>query len=210
MICTVLYANEDVLSDEKNFDFFYSQVNSARKEKISSLIENEKKRLSLLAELLLIYALKKENVDYSKCVFHTNEYDKPYITNHKDFYYNISHTDGLVILTCSSKEVGCDAEKIKSADFDKIIRIFSDKEIEKYNLIKLKKRKKTYFFKCWTKKESLAKLYGTSVFLNNDGGVTKTFTLKNEYVVSVSMHDDFTLKKQRITEKTLKKAITAR
>lgn len=68
-------------------------------------------------------------------------------------YFNISHTDGLVMIAFSSSEVGIDVEFIKDRNYELVAkRAFP--EIEPKSL------KDFYLF--WTKKESVIKYLGES------------------------------------------------
>ena len=202
-----IYVSSDFLKDEKTFDRCLSDVREQKREKIR-VIKNEKaSRESLASELLLMFALKKTKTDYEKCEFSFKGQGKPYIKNYKDFSYNISHSDGLVAFAYSKKEVGCDIEKIRETDVDKLKRILSEDEIKTLDEITDKREKQKVFFKFWTKKESLAKLNGESVFRFNGKGNVKTFIIKKDYAVTVSANVGFLLVKKQITSNDLLKAV---
>lgn len=202
-----IYVSSDFLKDEKIFDKCLSDVREQKREKIR-VIKNEKaSRESLAGELLLMFALKKTKTDYEKCEFSFKGQGKPYIKNYKDFSYNISHSDGLVAFAYSKKEVGCDIEKIRETDVDKLKRILSEDEIETLDEITDKREKQKVFFKFWTKKESLAKLNGESVFRFNGKGNVKTFMIKKDYAVTVSANVGFLLVKKQITPNDLLKEL---
>lgn len=202
-----IYVSSDFLKDEKIYDKCLSAVGAQKREKIRAIKNEKASRESLAGELLLMFALKKAKADYEKCEFSFKEQGKPYIKNYKDFSYSISHSDGLVALAYSKKEVGCDIEKIRETDVDKLKRIFSENEIKTLDEITDKREKQKVFFKFWTKKESLAKLKGESVFRFCGNGNVKTFMIKNDYAVTVSANVGFLLVKKQLTTNDLFKEV---
>lgn len=202
-----VYVSSDFLKDKKIYDKCLSAVGAQKREKIKAIKNEKASRESLAGELLLMFALKKVKADYEKCEFFFKGQGKPYIKNYKDFSYNISHSAGLVALACSKKEVGCDIEKIRETDVEKLKRILSEDEIKTLDEITDTREKQKVFFKFWTKKESLAKLNGESVFRFNGKGNVKTFIIKKEYAVTVSANVSFLLAKKQITPNVLLKAV---
>ena len=60
------------------------------------------------AKELLKESLKKDyNISDYEIIY--NEYNKPYLKNEK-IYFNISHSNGTIVLVISDKEIGVDVE----------------------------------------------------------------------------------------------------
>ena len=89
--------------------------------------------------------------------FSYNANGKPQLKN-SDLKFNVTHTDGLIMIAVGDEEVGIDAENIfKKRDTAKIAeRYFSDEE---RGQIKTDK----HFYTLWTKKESAIKYAGLSI-----------------------------------------------
>lgn len=84
------------------------------------------------------------------------KYKKPFIKNHKGIKFNISHTDGLVIVGFSQEEIGVDIEWInKRFEYKDIVNnCFTDSEIEYIDNNFCK------FYELWTIKEAYLKCDG--------------------------------------------------
>ena len=77
--------------------------------------------------------LNENNIDYSKVEIELKNNDKPYIKNNDiNLYYNLSHSEEMVMCTISDHEVGCDIQKIsaKKKYTDIAKNYYHPKEIE--------------------------------------------------------------------------------
>lgn len=127
-----------------------------------------------------------------------NQYGKPYLINHHNIYFNISHTKEYLIIAIANSELGIDLEYIDD-NLDMSIKelIFSRQECE---LIKTPKE----FYTLWSKKEAYLKYLGTG-FLTNDykntslnldsfqsSGKCKIITsqFENDYILSIACNND--------------------
>lgn len=90
-----------------------------------------------------------------------NQYGKPYLINHYNIYFNISHTKEYLIFAVADSELGIDLEYIDD-NLDMNIKdiVFSPQECE---LIETAKE----FYTLWSKKEAYLKYLGTG-FLTDD------------------------------------------
>ena len=85
--------------------------------------------------------------------YHLNEYGKP--VSDKTFF-NISHTDGYIVLVMDEVPVGIDIEKIKPVEDD--LKEFVSNEEEKLYI-----HDDQSFFEVWTNKEALVKANGKGI-----------------------------------------------
>ena len=85
--------------------------------------------------------------------YHLNEYGKP--VSDKTFF-NISHTDGYIVLVMDQVPVGIDIEKIKPVEDD--LKEFVSNEEEKLYI-----HDDQSFFEVWTNKEALVKANGKGI-----------------------------------------------
>mgnify|MGYP003335917736 CR=1 FL=1 len=109
----VYYINVKYIS-ESNMRSYYSNLSKVRKEKVDRLKFSEDKRLSIMAEILLKYALEKERIAFPKKILES-EYGKPYIDG---IHFNISHSKEYVVVAVSKEEVGCDIEKVTNINLN--------------------------------------------------------------------------------------------
>lgn len=87
-----------------------NNINKERKKYLDKL-KNNRKYVSYAAwKLLHDVVLEKYHLDIEQLELSYNEYNKPYF---KEFYFNISHTDDLIVVGISNNSIGVDIEKIR-------------------------------------------------------------------------------------------------
>jgi 4'-phosphopantetheinyl transferase len=101
----------------------------------------------------------------SKIRFQYSKFGKPSLSedfNSSSLKFNISHSDGKVILAFAiGREVGIDIERIRPdfASGDIAERFFSAWEVERLRSLPISARTEA-FFNCWTRKEAYIKAIG--------------------------------------------------
>ncbi len=104
---------------------------------------------------------------------------KPYT---KDMFFNISHSEDLVVLALADCEIGIDIEKIRDVDF-KIAEKYFDKVVSNNE----------EFFDIWTKKESVIKYLGKTLGsikeINQDNYNLKTSDFFKGYALCICTDD---------------------
>ncbi len=172
------------LYDDCLFSKAYNSVSEKRKQSVQRFIMKKDKCLSLTAELLLRYGLKKSGFDESLISkIKTNEYGKPYFDKTDNLYFNLSHSESLALCVISGRESGCDIEKVKQADLKLAQRFFTKDEYE-YLLNANPENQNNLFFRLWTLKESFIKAVGKglTIPLNSFSVLSPKITyLENEY-----------------------------
>lgn len=131
------------------------------------------------------------------------EHGKPYLPDHPEIYFNLSHCKGLAACGISQNNIGVDAELIRSCRPAAMKKIFSPEEQE---FVISSKDPDSDFFRIWTLKEALGKYMGTGLFSGLSGysfslddefpicqkAADKIFTQKilhEKWVISVCAHD---------------------
>ncbi len=117
-----------------------------------------------------------------------NEFGKPYYKN-KKLYFNISHSNNVILVGVSDTELGVDIECIK--DYKRIIekKMFNKEELLFLNSLDYDNRLDV-FFERWTKIEAWTKYNGLSIthgLKNKDFSNTFSFKINynnNEYYIS--------------------------
>lgn len=103
------------------------------------------------------------------------EHGKPFLTDHPEIHFSISHCKGLALCGISQGEIGADAELIRSFNPKVMKRIFSPEERE---FVSSSEFPEMEFFRIWTLKEALGKYLGTGIFCNMGG---YSFSLDGEF-----------------------------
>ncbi|MCK9150624.1 4'-phosphopantetheinyl transferase family protein [Methanobacterium alcaliphilum] len=132
-----------------------SHVSPERIKKSNQYIHQKDKKLSIGVEILLRYALGKIGV--FDPVFDIDKYDKPYLKNYPDIFFNLSHSEYYVACVVSDSPVGVDIEYIHDIDLNIAENYFYSNE---YDYIINNKFKKKAFFELWVLKESYMKMTG--------------------------------------------------
>lgn len=158
----VFYADVSKLDTEKE----YPLISIYRREKILKLKSDKNKKLSLGAELLLIYALKKYYKDIMLPLeFSFGKYGKPEIPG---IQFSLAHASDVAVCAVSDKAVGVDIERIDRKSDRVAKRAFSENE------------QKFEFVYIWTRKEAAVKADGGGIALGlSDIDVTKDFVTIN-------------------------------
>lgn len=122
--------------------------------------------------------------------FKNGKKGKPYIEGKPHIHFNISHTDGLLVIAVSECSVGVDAEKIREVDI-RVKKRFTKAEAEYigYDTVR--------FFEIWTKKEAFLKQKGVGLkgglqsFCVIENAKISTFNYK-DYIISVCFEKENT------------------
>ena len=142
----------------------YLLVPKERREKIDFYRFNKDKKLSAGAFLLLKKLLSDENIPNFK--IKTGKYEKPYISDNKNIYFNLSHSGKMVLYAISDRELGVDIEiNDPTIDLNIAKHYFYNSE---YENIMNSKNSPDEFFRYWVLKESYMKYTGLGMNLKLD------------------------------------------
>lgn len=156
---SVLIADVSPLEDPTVYNKIYEGITDFRKEKVDKLRFESGKRLSVGAEYILLYMLKKWGISKNEIEYEYGENGKPYLKN-KNIYFNVSHSGTMVACAVSDVEVGIDIEKIKDTDYKIAKRFFAENENTLIDNQADDELKRDMFFRIWTMKESFIKATG--------------------------------------------------
>lgn len=184
----IYFINAKCLKNDKIFTYFYTK--SHRKDKISKLLRKQDKQLSLLAETLLNFGLKRLGIiEYS---IYYNNFGKPFLKG-LPFYFSLSHSKNFVLCAISDKYVGCDIEYIDTENLN-IINIakkfFSNVEFQR---IQSSKNRILEFYDIWTKKESYIKMIGIGLNAGINFSLNNEIIINNEkyYIQNLKINDNY-------------------
>lgn len=155
----------------------------SRIEKINRYSFLKDKKQCYGAGILINHICKEYNIDINSYKIGLN--GKPQL---KGIYFNISHSNEIVICAVSDNDIGCDIEMIKQEPKGVAERFFSKNEM--MFLLNSNNREEA-FYDIWTKKESYLKMVGSGLSQLRDLDVisqkeVKFYTIKiDNYIINV-------------------------
>ncbi|MBQ7203366.1 MAG: 4'-phosphopantetheinyl transferase superfamily protein [Eubacterium sp.] len=155
--------NTKIFEDELLFYEILNIMPSSRKDKTERIRVESDKRLSLGAGVLIniILGINEDELTL-------NEYGKPYVDGGGSFF-NVSHSGEYAIMSVGDCEVGCDIEKIKDINANKIAnRFFFNDEYVALQAAENDEKRLDLFYRLWTLKESFMKAAGKGLALGLD------------------------------------------
>lgn len=117
------------------------------------------RKLSVVSYLLLIYALNKDFRLSAPRLAYTDR-GKPYLPDHKDIHFNISHCPRGCICAVSDQPIGVDIQDIRPFSQDIVKQCCSKEELFMLNQ---SPDPAACFAQMWTMKESYLKMTGTGI-----------------------------------------------
>lgn len=156
-----------ILIDDNIYGFDLQEalqdISPERREKALLFKHELGKRTCVLAYQLLKHALREEYGIIENPVLGYEEHGKPFLVDHPDIFFNLSHCSKAVACVVSNKPVGIDIETICRMK-DSIMRYtMNDDECRE---IMNDEAPEVAFTRLWTMKEALLKLSGEG--LHND------------------------------------------
>lgn len=150
------------LPDPKEDPVLLDKLSAERKCRIMKFLKAEDRKRSLGAGLLVNEILPRHGA--SPAEIRVGEDGKPVV---EGIFFNLSHSDNMVICATAKKEVGCDVEKIVRAPKGVAERFFHPSEA-KYVKAGIGEERDHRFFRIWTMKESYIKMTGEGMSLSFD------------------------------------------
>ncbi|KXX72316.1 4'-phosphopantetheinyl transferase superfamily protein [Flammeovirga sp. SJP92] len=131
-------------------------------------ISDIKREEFLTARTFLKYTLAKElGVEPKQISLSYSENGKPFLSKiYGEFYFNLSHSNGYIVLAISNNEVGVDLEPISALDEEKLKWFLSTQELKEVKSIKDDAQRKLALFQLFTMKEAFIKATDKSYLLD--------------------------------------------
>ncbi len=162
---SVVQVNQEYI--EQHFDELVERLYPERKSRVLAFRRKEPAYVSVVAGLLLQELVEKQlGIHPDELVLEKNENGKPWIKDHPEFYFNISHAGDYVVLAYGDVPLGVDIEQIRGKDNLRVAgRCFTERE---YAYVSGQKEaddslSAERFFYLWTMKESYLKLTGDGI-----------------------------------------------
>lgn len=153
------FSDFDSITSE-NFNSYIDMLPPLRRKKAESYRFLKGKKVCVIAYLLFLYGYRKEYGLNDIPDFEIAKNGKPYLKNHPDIYFNISHCEKAVICAFSDSPIGADIEASRQITPSLINKVCSDSEIKEINE---SADKQLTFCRIWTIKEAVAKLSGEGI-----------------------------------------------
>lgn len=163
----------DCFIDYNFFNRYFQSVSPQRQKKISRLVPQASKRLSLGAGVTLSIALADFGLYGNDAEIKYNEKGKPFLKNNA-YHISISHSGHYAVVAISSSKVGVDIEEVKPIEDGVIKRVTTiDEQAQIKNL--------QDFYRLWTAKECILKITGDGL----GGGMENIDLLLKKDTISV-------------------------
>lgn len=157
-----IFENIEDISDAL-FSQFLEKVSAKRREKALSFVNTLDQRLSVMAELLLLHALKREGFHEGLPNISEGPYGKPYFEEFPSLHFNISHCPKSIACAISNTPIGVDVEHVGSFAWD-VAKITLNKS--EFAKVCAANSPELEFLHYWTRKESYLKLKGLGLCNN--------------------------------------------
>lgn len=157
--------------DDKDVEELITELPEWRREQALKFKFLSGRRECATSYLLLCKALQDCYGITDKPLFGYRENGKPYLAEHPDIHFNMSHCRNAVICALNDSPIGVDIERRRQAKDELIRHTMNDEEIGK---IKDSDDKDFAFTKLWTRKEAFVKLTGLGI-QDNLKDILKTF-----------------------------------
>lgn len=168
------YANTDLIANEDVFHNLLNKMNKQRSRKVLRCKNEEDKLCSLLAGVLLRYALEEQGFVYEKLEFSVTQEGKPTLDSHPEMFFSLSHSGKRAVCLLSDKPIGVDVENKhrrllevgREACLMRVVgRSFNVQEHIEYMSASEEERREL-FLKYWTRKEAVSKAEGKGLALD--------------------------------------------
>lgn len=160
----MIYIFENTLNLDENFlERVFPLLSVQRQKKVERYKMLSDKINGCLGFLLLRYALKNEFGIYETPEFIFGEYEKPFLKNYKNIFFNISHCKNAVVCAVSNKNIAVDIMDFRKVNDLVINRVCSSQE---QKFIYESADSDMAFIRLWVMKECFAKLDGRGLSLD--------------------------------------------
>ncbi|WP_428912486.1 4'-phosphopantetheinyl transferase family protein [Niallia sp. Krafla_26] len=183
---------------QEQFNHMLELISEKEKQKVYKYHHYQDAVRYLIGRLMIRYCIKdKLEIPNGEISIERNHYGKPFITSHRQFHFNVSHTDEWVVCATDYQEIGIDIEKVKPININSIMNSFSEIEKRDLNRITVSEEKLDYFYDLWTLKESYVKALGQGLFHPID-----SFSIRkiNGKIIGIGIMEDYYFKQIDIAE----------
>jgi 4'-phosphopantetheinyl transferase len=154
----MIYINDHI--DTFDFEAALPLLSEQRREQALRFRHQLGRQTCAAAYLLLCEGLRQEYGIHEKPVFSYGEHGKPFITDHPEIHFNLSHCREAAICAIANRPVGIDIESVRHYKESLARYTMNECELEK---IMHAERPDVAFTRLWTMKEAVLKLSGEGI-----------------------------------------------
>lgn len=165
--CRIYTAEVAPLASSALFDAWYARMPGPRRIKVDRMRFSEGKYLSLGAGALLDTALRSAGLDAASEAFAEGPQGKPFLRDHPEMDFNLSHSGTRILCVLASLPCGCDVERTDRGSPALARRFFAPEEtaaLEAQIAAGGDPAFHRLFTRIWTRKESFLKATGEGLF----------------------------------------------
>lgn len=137
-------------------------ISTARWQAARKMKNGAARELSLAATFALREALRVYGIDEAEQEYCYNEHGKPFLAQHPELFFSLSHAGNLAVAAAGYSALGVDIERIGRANERIATRFFSEGE---QRLLEAATDYSLEFIKIWTAHEAFGKALGTGLSL---------------------------------------------
>ncbi|NFA43456.1 4'-phosphopantetheinyl transferase superfamily protein [Clostridium botulinum] len=170
-------------------------VDLEKKDKLKKLSKKKDVSRTLIGEILIRNIINEELcINNRQIKFKKNKYGKPYLREHPQFNFNISHSGDFIICAVDNKPIGIDIEEKKNIDYKKIARKFFTVSEFSYIVNQNLDFQLSKFYEIWTLKESYIKCCGKGLSIPLNSFSVDIDQSNNIKVIANNEYMEYTLK----------------
>ena len=154
---------------EAEYEKWFALMSEEKRKRVQNFKISDDKKRTVAGEMLAKKAIAEwRSVKEEDITILRGEHGKPYVKD-LNLYFNISHSENLVVCAVDSKPIGIDVEKIRPINLSVAKRVCNKSELEylfgfipQKTDFKLTEDREILlrFFELWTAKEAYAKALG--------------------------------------------------
>lgn len=182
----MIYLNDDIAG----FDLQAALplLSDQRREQALKFKHELGRKTCAIAYLLLCEGLRREYGLHEPPLFGYDTHGKPYLVDHPEIHFNLSHCPAGVICALNDRPVGIDIESVREYNDSLARYVMNEREMQE---ITASEHPDVAFTRLWTMKEAVLKWKGTGLtdglkdILKGVTGIKTTVNAPKRYVYSV-------------------------
>lgn len=149
------------VAEKVRFEACLAAVSAYSRERILALKHEDDRRRRLCAAVALDACLQEVGLREATVTVAVGEHGKPFLPDHPDMHFNLSHSGNWAVCAMDKSPVGIDIEQVRDVRFKALAaRHFTPDENA---WLAAHADRRQAFFRLWTAKESLLKACGTGL-----------------------------------------------
>lgn len=160
---TLYYTDFSGRNTEELWESYKNRIDSQRYEKVMRIQAPEARVRSLLGGFLLQKAAKEflqSETEVLPLILRYGSQGKPYLEEHPEIFFNLSHSGRVAACALCDEEVGVDVQEYRKVKESVAERFFTGQEKEQLKSLNNAEEYERLFFRMWSVKESYIKFTG--------------------------------------------------